>query len=247
MQGFETRFERLELKFVIDETTAQRTRRDLEPYCHADEHSHSNPGAGPAGYLLRSLYLDTPSLEFYRAKARGDAERIKLRVRKYEGVSRAMVLPSGIEDVIRGRAKLWEETPEGRRFVEHFGYLLASTGAQPKLLIRYMREAYASSVDCYARVTMDRNISAQRVGTWDFDGDPDAWCDVAHFLAPGTPKPLVVLELKCRSRVPHWITDIIRHNDLRTQSFSKYSIGIHITGRVLGSASAPRRCGRILR
>jgi hypothetical protein len=94
---------------------------------------------------------------------------------------------------------------------------------------------------------MDRNLSAQRVDTWDFDGDPDAWCEVAHFLAPGTPKPLVVLELKCRSRVPHWITDIIRHHDLRTQSFSKYSIGIHITGRVLGSASAPSRCGRILR
>lgn len=264
MQGFETRFERLELKFVIDETTAQRVRRDLDPYCHADEHNQAHPGTGRGGYLIRTLYLDTPSLEFYRAKARGDAERFKLRARRYEGVwplalelkqksaqvvtkTRAMVLPSGIEDLGRGRAKLWEETPDGRRFVENFAYLLAITGAEPKLLVRYTREAYVSSVDDYGRVTMDRNVSAQRVPTWDLDGDPEAWWAVEHFLAPASPKPLVVLELKCRSQVPHWMTDIIRRHDLRTQSFSKYSIGIHTTGRVLGSESAPRRCGRILR
>ena len=36
MDRFETRFERLELKFVISEAQALRIRRDLEPYCCED-------------------------------------------------------------------------------------------------------------------------------------------------------------------------------------------------------------------
>ena len=31
MRGFETRFQRLELKYVIDESTAAQIRRELEP------------------------------------------------------------------------------------------------------------------------------------------------------------------------------------------------------------------------
>ena len=82
MPGFETRFERLELKVVVDEATALRIGRDILPYCRADEH---NVGASAAmgDYTIRSLYLDTPSLAFYRAKDRGDSERMKLRIRTY--------------------------------------------------------------------------------------------------------------------------------------------------------------------
>jgi SPX domain protein involved in polyphosphate accumulation len=264
MKGFETRFERLELKFVVDESKAQRVRQALEPYCRADEHNVTGLAAGLPGYGIRSLYLDTPSLEFFRSKERGDPTRMKLRVRKYQGPgplslelkhktaqviqkTRVMIDHAGVEQSARGRGKLWEETPEGRHFAQHFAYLVASSGAEPALLVAYNREAYTSTVDDYARVTMDREIAAQRADGWDLDGDPERWCEVRHFLAPSAPKPLVVLELKCRSLVPHWITELIRRHELRIQSFSKYSIGIQITGRALGTASLTRRCGRILR
>jgi hypothetical protein len=264
MQGFETRFERLELKFVIDESRALRVRQELEPYCREDVHNHSGAVAGLPGYMIRSLYLDTPSLEFFQAKERGDPDRIKLRVRSYQGPgpigleikrkvsqvvqkTRVMVHRAHLEEAARGRGKLWEETPEGRYLKQRFAYLVATAGAGPSLLVRYNREAYTSVVDDYARVTMDRHIGAQRSSGWDLDGDPDRWCEVQHFLMPSAPKPLVVLELKCRSLVPPWIVELIRRHDLRVQSFSKYSIGIQITGRLLGSASLMRRCGRILR
>jgi hypothetical protein len=37
-----------------------------------------------------------------------------------------------------------------------------STGALPKLLVRYNRVAYTSDVGHYARVTFDRNIEFQQ-------------------------------------------------------------------------------------
>jgi hypothetical protein len=264
MDRFETRFERLELKFVISEAQALRIRQDLEPYCREDEHNRPGAAAGLSGYPVRSLYLDSPNLEFYRAKMRGDPDRIKLRVRRYAGPgpfslelkrkvsqviqkTRVMVRREGVEETARGWGKLWKETPEERSFIQHFGYLMAASGADPALLVRYDREAYSSVVDDYARVTMDRSVASQRSTAWDLEGDPDQWCEVRHFLSPGAPKPLVVLELKCRPRVPLWMTDLVRRHQLRPQTFSKYCIGIQTTGLLMGSESLRRRCGRILR
>jgi hypothetical protein len=158
-----------------------------------------------------------------------------------------MVHREGVEAAARGRGKLWQETPAERRFMEYFGYLTAASGADPALLVRYDREAYFSVVDDYARVTMDRNVATQRSNSWDVEGDPERWCEVRHFLTPGAPKPLVVLELKCRPLVPFWMTELIRRHHLRPQTFSKYCIGIQTTGLLMGSESLRQRCGRILR
>ena len=49
MSSFESRFERLELKYLIDEATAQQVRRDIEPFCRPDIHNPRSP-AGRRGY-----------------------------------------------------------------------------------------------------------------------------------------------------------------------------------------------------
>ncbi len=263
MPGFETRFERLELKFVIDEAKALQIRRDIAPYCREDEFNLT-AGTDTADYMIQSMYLDSHSLDFHYAKERGDSERMKLRVRKYPGSgpmglelkqksavvtekTRVMVHPGNVREAIRGDGKLWDNSVIARQFNQRFAALVAIHGAVPTLLVRYLRDAFMSEVDDYARVTMDRNIGAQRISDWDIEGRPDDWCEVSDFLGPSAPKPLVILELKCRANIPHWISEIIRHHELRAQSFSKYSIGIYITGRRMGSTSLARRCGRVLR
>jgi hypothetical protein len=259
---FESRFERLELKYAIDEGTAGRVRRAIQPYCVPDAHNGAT-GRTP-GYPIRSLYLDTPSLGFHRAKARGDPDRFKLRMRRYDGSdmvsqeikrrscdviekTRALIASRSLRDAAHGLAKPLEDTPEARRFTEHFAHLTLSTGAEPSLLVRYDREAYTSEVDAYARVTFDRNIGFQRTSAWSLDDDPSGWEDLDLHTIAEAPRPLVVLEIKCATSAPWWLVDIIREHQLRRESVSKYSLGIYLTRRIEGIDWGQERARGLLR
>ncbi len=264
---FETRFERLEFKYLVDESTAAAVRRAILPYCRPDPYGVSANGTGASatrGYPVLSLYLDTPGLAFYRAKERGDAERMKLRIRRYRGLdgfcleekrrsadvvqkTRALVAEGPLRDSCHGLAKLHRDAPDARRFVERFARLVLATGAEPALRVRYEREAYASEVDAHARLTFDRDVAFQRVAAWELDGGPRAWCDLESFLVAGAPRPLVILEIKCATLVPGWLPDVIRSCDLRRASVSKYSLGISLTRRLDGAPSQSERSRGVLR
>ncbi len=251
MEAYRHRLERLELKYLIDTRTAARVRRAVEPYCRADVNQPGDDDleiSDSPGYRAQTLYLDTPSLAFHRAKERGDPERLKVRIRRYGNrrrrflelkrrsadvieKTRLAVGPGGLRDCAHGFAKLQQETPEARRFLDRYARVVLSSGAGPTLLVRYDREAYTSVVDGYARVTFDRNIAFQRTGAWTLDGEPDAWLDLESSLADGVPRPLVVLEIKCELSVPSWVVDVIRRHDLTRSSVSKYSLGIYLTLR----------------
>jgi hypothetical protein len=264
---FETRFERLELKYLIDEPTAARVRRALRPYCRPDPYGAAPRGAGTSasrGYPVLSLYLDTPGLAFHRAKQRGDPERRKLRLRRYRGLdgfcleeklrsadvvqkTRALATGGPLREACHGLAKLHRETPQSRRFAERFAYLVLSLGAEPTLRVRYEREAYTSEVDAYARLTFDRNVEFQRAAEWDLEGDARGWCDLESFLVGDAPRPLVILEVKCATAIPAWLVDVIRSCDLRRDSVSKYSLGVSLTRRLDGAPSGPERSRGVLR
>ncbi len=262
MAGFEARFERLELKYLIDEFTADRVRRDIEPFCRPDAHNGTGGDSGGLGYGISSLYLDSPALKLFWAKERGDPERLKLRVRTYRGSSIAVLeLKRKISDVISktragvaraqvapiARGQLPEPSnPEVDRFLNDFALTSMKVGAQPTLHVRYDREAYSSEVDTYARVTFDRGIRAQRTRDWALDAGRDGWLSFDDYRRPDQRDRTVVLELKCQSLVPWWITNLIRTHALKQQSFSKYGIGIYLTGLLNGEASLPLRSARAL-
>lgn len=262
MGSFESRFERLELKYLIDEATAERVRRGLEPFCRPDPHNATADGSGAMpGYPVSSLYLDSPGLAFYHAKERGDAERIKLRVRTYGSAPFAvMELKRRVADVIdktrttvdrkdaegaaEGTLASPPDSPEARRFLDGFALAVARAGAVPTLHLRYQREAYASVVDHYARVTFDRRIEARRTSCWDLDPNDDDWSHFdRHWLRDESDRS-VVLELKCQSSIPFWLTDLVRAHALGRQSFSKYSVGIYLTGVRAGEDRMAKRSSR---
>jgi hypothetical protein len=262
LRAFDSRLERLELKYLVDEATAARVRRQIAPWCGPDPHAASAGGAG--SYPITSLYLDTPALAFHRAKERGDPERFKLRVRRYRGLAahclelkrrssdvvektRALVDCEGLREAAHGLGKPRDDTPEARRFVERYAGLMLATGAEPALLVRYDREAWTSEVDSYARVTFDGHLEFQRCCEWTLEGRPDAWCELEDSLVEGAPRPLVVLEIKCGTRVPAWLVDVIRGNELRRDSVSKYSIGIYLTRRLQGGTRGQERARGVFR
>jgi SPX domain protein involved in polyphosphate accumulation len=270
MSSFRCRFERLELKYVIDEFTADRIRSSIQPYCLPDTYNRKCAGdveegvSRHPGYGVRSLYLDSPGLALFRAKERGDSERVKLRVRTYADSPRNPVLEikRRVSDIVsKTRARIDDDQVEriargcvpatSDREVEHFlnDFALHSirAGAQPTLWVGYDREAYTSEVDTYARVTFDRQIAARRTDAWDFNaGSADDWCRFDDHRGSGLRGKNVVLELKCESFVPSWITDLIQTHALKRQSFSKYGIGIYLTGLRYAEVSLPSRSAKAL-
>jgi hypothetical protein len=259
MSSFESRLERLELKYRVNESQVAQIRRDIALYCHPD--AHNPQGQDHAGYEVLSLYLDSPGLAFFEAKERGDAERLKLRIRGYTGSSRATleckrrivdvidktraaVDLKDIERAARGEVDPGPDQPDARGFLDEFATIRACTGAEPTLLMRYEREAHVSDIDPYARVTMDRNIQAARVQDWDLDGPSEGWCRFDdHWRRDEDLRP-VILELKCHLSIPWWMTDLIQRHRLKRESFSKYCIGIYLSERAMGRDVVARRSAR---
>jgi hypothetical protein len=261
MHSFETRLERLELKYLVDEGTAERVRRDITPYCAPDIHNPT--GGGMRGYGISSLYLDSPALAFHQAKERGDPDRLKLRVRRYDrSAIRVLEIKRRVSDVIsKTRAAVdaaeaelavsggipQGDDPRECRFFEDFALAVAQYGARPALHVHYEREAYASAVDDYARVTLDRNISVQRADPASLESRAEEWLPFRRFWEREEREHTVVLELKCQAAsVPWWISELVRTHALARTSFSKYSVGIYISGKVAGHYEIARRSARVM-
>lgn len=237
MPAIQTRFERLEFKFLIDETKARRVRDALSSLCDRDVHCRS-----AIGYPIESLYLDTPSFAFHEAKERGDAERLKLRVRTYRPGERATleVKRRHCEVIRKTRGVVWARDIERAALgfgvtdptgfsaanITDFARLVGVSNANPVLTVQYDRDAYESTVDAYARVTFDRRIRVRRVSGWR-RVERSPWLSFDdHWTRRGLPAP-VVLELKCETHsMPLWMSELVRRHQLVRTSFSKYSIGL---------------------
>jgi len=232
MAEYQDLFERLELKYLIDERTAESVRRSILPYCEADPFN----GTCGRGYRIRSLYFDSPSLVCFRAKERGDSDRFKLRARVYDATgSVSLEVKRKRGDVVwKARSAvprdIWAEAAQGwvvpkvknPRALERFARLFAEFGAEPKIIVDYQREAYASREDGYARVTFDRNVRYAAMPDFDLDSPESGTLAVPTGITAdfGT---ACVLELKCEQFMPTWMAQLIHEHQLLRVGFSKYN------------------------
>ena len=67
---------RYELKYIVSESQARAIRAYVEAYLPPDQHMNTADG-----YLVSSLYLDSPDLELYRQTATGHRDRASHRGR----------------------------------------------------------------------------------------------------------------------------------------------------------------------
>jgi hypothetical protein len=253
---FQQQFERLELKYLIDEVLAREIRGRIGAYCSRDPHC---PVSG-VGYPINSLYLDSPGLAFHEAKERGDPDRIKLRIRTYSDTSPAILeikrrrsevihKSRGIVDRERAQEAALGLTADLDRtpFLDDFAFVLASAGAQPTLCVSYEREAFESTVDEYTRITFDRKIEVSPSSDWSLSRPTSGVCCFDDYWKTDHTTTPVVLEIKCEmGSIPWWVTDLIRHHDLVQNSFSKYSIGIHLSRARSGLRAARSRTAQVL-
>jgi hypothetical protein len=235
MVEYQDIFERLELKYLIDEATAESVRKAVLPYCDGDSFN----GTCGRGYKIRSLYFDSPSLVCFRAKERGDGDRFKLRARVYDSTG-----PVSLEvkrkrgDVVwKARSAvprdIWVDAAQGwvvpkvknPRALDRFARLFAEIAAEPKILVDYEREAFSSREDGYARVTFDRNVKYAAVSEFDLDFPESQMLPVPTGVTSDF-ATAAILELKCEQFMPAWMAQLIHEHQLMRVGFSKYNTAL---------------------
>ncbi len=229
--------ERYELKYLIPFSLVEPISRYVEKYCELDYYSQiSHDGF----YTINSLYFESPSFHFMRAKENQTA-RYSLRVRSYGDFPKPPYFLETKEKIAdfskkrRGRVPLdnWSDVflnPDNLGsfdaaadpHIQHFLYLTRTYNAHPTILTQYRRKAYLSTVDDYARVTFDRSM--RYMPETNYNVIPTEECmlnydDPEAFKIPGAN---VVLELKCERKIPVWIVDLIKRFDLVRGGFSKF-------------------------
>lgn len=235
---------RYELKYVVTQAQADAVRLAIAPFCRLDRNSADAPDHE---YSIKSIYLDSPARDLYRVSREGRDPRFKVRVRRY-GSGGAVFLEVKRKEqglVRKSRARVpaseWPERllsrPADTSPAEQ-AFLFAVDRYQlaPALLVHYEREAWASFVDDYARVTLDRQIRCQAPNGWDFEGDPSAWLPLDHAGTMHGTAGAALLELKCTQQVPAWMAHLTEQLELWKSGFSKYCNGLE---RLEGHASLP--------
>lgn len=223
--------DRHECKFLVGEATAARLLRRLGPYLAPDPFAARNP---THTYTIASLYLDDEFGSLYRETLGGLPYRYKLRVRsysddpatpvflevkrRYDRVVQKLRCPidrrylpavlSGETDIVPGLS------PQKLASLREFLRLQQLRRAEPRVTVRYDRQAYVGADDDDIRVTFDRCLAALP------EREPSVRVDDVRYerLAQRG----IVLELKFTNRCPPWLVAAVRAEELQRTSFSKY-------------------------
>jgi SPX domain protein involved in polyphosphate accumulation len=243
-QDLPPELERYELKYIIPWSYVEPVSRFVEAYCELDYHSTK---ASDHFYEVNTLYFDTPGCQFLQQRLSGKINRFNMRVRSYgDGSKPPYYLEIKHKRNTRikkfratARPEEWpliladpsfrvdsKQSSSERANKERFLYLATTYAIEPKVLTCYRRRAYFSTIDDYARVTMDINLRCRDESTLSLTPD-DRMISYDYENTFGanhlSDNASVVLELKCvQGQVPTWMVDLIRHFQLKQQGFSKY-------------------------
>lgn len=241
-------FQRYECKYLLKETTALEVYRYASSYIKPDEHAAKS---ADHTYSISSLYLDAPSLRLHHETQAGLRTRFKLRVRTYTDLpddpvffeikrrhnavitkSRTMLSRGQMVKFFAGNLNIERLSERDRSCIGEFSGRMLELGAEPKVIVRYRRQAYGSVLESGVRVTFDRNICCAPSSDAIVRHGGDGWIPVENRN--------VVLELKFKGVMPGWMQDLVRRFELNRISFSKYSRSVLASGQATTHGSPLR-------
>ncbi len=244
---------RYEAKYIIPRDRVPAIRQFIKPFCRPDPYTHGDPPE----YTITTLQLDDPAYSLHYAKEREMVRRFKLRARTYGEIGSAPVfaeVKAKLEEtIVKTRVAIpfnaWsKELVSGIRlplrfksarqeidFLQ-FKRLVWELGAEPKALVRYVRESYVGTTDRYARVTFDRKLQYQMTDSWTDFGRSGLWrgMDSSEAQGFGLSYSGVILEVKALSYTPVWMMDMVERFELRKTGNCKYSTAIWREGFFCG-------------
>lgn len=221
MGTYQNIFQRLEIKFLIDQ--AQKEMLETAFCGRMDEDFYGKS-------VVRSLYFDTPSHLLIRRSLEKPVYKEKLRLRsygqvkpdedifvelkkKYRGVGfkRRIKLPEAeaMMDLCQGRPL--SSSAQIAREIDYFRALYQEL--QPALFLSYHRSAYRACNQEDLRITFDERI------LWRMN---DLSLTAPLYGIPLLGKGQVLMEIKTAYAIPLWLTHLLNENGIFKTSFSKY-------------------------
>jgi hypothetical protein len=231
---------RIEYKYFVPVSRLEELRAKVFPFVEPDQNMETR---SVKEYTVRSVYLDSPELDFYHEKIEGLQIRKKLRVRAYnrehpnshafleikrktnQAISkdRAMMRyqdlneffeTGDIERLVVGNEKRQHYEAPARKFLYH----LHSQNLKPFTLVTYEREAFHGKFDPSFRLTFDKDLRfAPSSSVMNLFQDED--------LLQAFPQKCI-MEVKFYRGIPVWLTSLIGEFGLRREAISKYCIGV---------------------
>ncbi len=242
---------RFESKYLIPRELIPELRRFIAPFTAPDPHGRGSPPE----YTITTLQLDTPQLAFHHAKEWEAVDRFKLRVRTYGEPGSSPVfteIKAKYRDTIvktraqipfsawrrelvfaPGLPRIFKSEKQEIDFLK-FKLLTQQTGAEPALLVRYIRESYVGTLDHYLRVTFDRALEYQATRSWTDFGRSGLWRCMDSAEAQAQERSQTVLEIKTLYETPLWVVDLVERFQLKKGGNCKYSTGIWREGLFRG-------------
>jgi hypothetical protein len=225
---------RIEAKFIVSAELADHVLEWSSVFLQNDR-GLSSP------QRVTSLYLDTPTLRFFRWHLDGCSDRFKLRVRGYGDClddrlyaevkrktglivrkQRAEISVTELGAVLGETDGEWEDFL-GTRSPALQCFLKKRTAfhAEPKMLVRCLRQSLRESIGTgEVAVTVDRHIQCQQTCRPNLVADPLAWRSVLLPLHAG--RDAAIIELKYAYQPPQWMRPLITRLAPYRVNFSKY-------------------------
>jgi hypothetical protein len=224
---------RYELKYLISAAQVMAIEQFVTPYMGLDRYSKLQPDGY---YPIVSLYLDSGDLQLCRETLTAKQNRFKLRIRGYSDdqqyplffeikrrintvimKSRAKVRHADLVNVMSGRRVHIQADQES---LDQFQLYVASLGARPMVLIRYVRKAFESESENRVRVTFDRQLC------YKVTDETKVYLSGSGWRHNYVNMEGIILEIKFTGHFPSWLTSMIRYLNLQAQGISKYATSI---------------------
>lgn len=238
MQSDRMQRQRFEIKYVVNEATAQKVPAFVGQHLGLDPFGAGKPHNS---YPVNSLYLDSGDLKTFYQWVNADSSRFKLRVRFYDEQpetpafleikrrlvdcilkQRCSVKKGALAYVLAGQFPPSElvnsSEPKHQAALQEFIRVVQRLRARPKILVTYLREAYLDGQNNAVRVTLDRRVRIAPRSTVDFSLSAD------RFLQPFGQS--VIVEVKFTNRFPSWAGQMTRALGMTRGGAAKYCEGV---------------------
>lgn len=240
MKDYQSTFQRIEKKYLLDEKQYMALRQGMEPWMQADSFAKST---------VCNIYFDTPDSRLIRTSLEKPVYKEKLRLRSYgtpEAQSAAFVelkkkykgivfkrridmnyheaeeyLYKGIEPEVKGESEK-QILREIDWFLEYYEAI------QPAMYLSYDRSALCGKEDKGLRITFDTHILYR---TQALDLAAGVWG--SELLRPGQR----LMEIKALGAMPLWLSSQLSELQIYPASFSKYGKAFQQTQAALASGA----------
>ena len=249
--------DRFEAKYIIPRHLVEPIKQFIRPYCVMDKHCDASGGH----YYVTTLQMDSPSLSLHYAKEWEATHRFKLRVRTYgkppgDASVFLEIKRKYYERIVKSRVCIpydqWKpgvlekraselnlKSVKEREAFGEFVRLSEEIGAEPRVYVRYRREAFTGIFDHYARITFDFQLCYQPVyDMYNWGGDGRYISMDSGMVRHRSDSPLI-LEVKCTEQVPTWMIELVQEFDLIRCGNCKYSTAVWMENLLTGKGEAP--------